>query len=395
MSSNNKSNSQNEKVLLKGNEAFAEAAIRGGLRFYFGYPITPQSEIPEFMSRELPKRGGVFLQAESELGAINMAYGAGAAGGAVFISSSSPGIALMQEGMSFLCSAEVPLVALNVSRGGPGIGGIQPGQADYFQTTRGGGNGDYKIPVFAPASIQEAIDLIYEAAELADKWRNPIMIFADGIMGQMMEPVSLPEQRPFIEAGDIRKAKPWAATGYGEDASKRSIVKSLRMQPDELEAHVEKLFEKYARAEKELVRVETRDLDDADIVLVAFGTVARIAREAIDILAERGIKAGLIRPISLWPFPYATFDEIGARTKAVISAELSMGQMLEDVKIGVGKRLPVRLIHRTGGMIPTSLELADSAEKIYIESGGTGFNNILINNTGLQPGRRSGDKEVL
>jgi len=196
-----------DKVLMKGNEAFAEAAIRGGARFYFGYPITPQSEIPEFMSAQLPKRGGKFLQAESELGAINMAYGAGAAGGAVFISTSSPGIALMQEGMSFLCSAEVPLVALNVSRGGPGIGGIQPGQADYFQATRGGGNGDYKIPVFAPASIQEAIDLIYEAVELANTWRNPIMIFADGIMGQMMEPVTLPEPRPFTEPGRDPRAK--------------------------------------------------------------------------------------------------------------------------------------------------------------------------------------------
>jgi len=354
-----------EKVLLKGNEAFAEAAIRSGLRFYFGYPITPQSEIPEFMSRELPKRGGAFLQAESELGAINMAYGAGAAGGAVFVSSSSPGIALMQEGMSFLCSAEVPLVALNVSRGGPGIGGIQPGQADYYQVTRGGGNGDYKIPVFAPASIQEAINLIYEAAELAEYWRNPIMIYVDGIMGQMMEPVSLPEQRKFRDSSEIRAAKPWAITGYGDDDSKRNIVKSLRMQPDDLERHVDFLFEKYHRAEKELCRVETQDVEDSDIVIVAYGTVARIAREAIEILAERGIKAGLIRPISLWPFPYDEFDKIGDRTKVVISAELSMGQMMDDVKIGVGKRLPVELICRTGGMIPTSLELADSAEKIY------------------------------
>ena len=357
-----------EKVLLKGNEAFAEAAIRGGLNFYFGYPITPQSEIPEFMSRELPKRGGVFLQAESELGAINMAYGAGAAGGAVFVSSSSPGIALMQEGMSFLCSAEVPLVALNVSRGGPGIGGIQPGQADYFQVTRGGGNGDYKIPCFAPASIQEAIDLIYESAELAAVWQNPFMIFVDGIMGQMMEPVTLPEQRDFIDSAKIRETKPWAITGYGDDDSKRNIVKSLRMQPDDLERHVEYLFEKYARAEKELCRVETQDVDDCDLVLVAYGTVARISREAIEILAERGIKAGLIRPISLWPFPYDAFDAISDRTKVVISAELSMGQMMQDVKIGVGKRFPVELIKRTGGMIPTSLELADAAEKLYKEA---------------------------
>lgn len=356
-----------EKVLMKGNEAFAEAAIRGGARFYFGYPITPQSEIPEFMSRELPKRGGTFLQAESELGAINMAYGAGASGGNVFISSSSPGIALMQEGLSFLCSAEVPLVILNVSRGGPGIGGIQPGQADYLQVTRGGGNGDYKIPVFAPASIQEAVDLIYEAVSLSDYWQNPIFIFADGIMGQMMEPVKLPEPRPFIKEEDIRAKKPWAITGYGEDASTRRIVKSLRMQPDELEAHVEKLFKKYALAEKELCRVETIDVEDADIVFVAFGTVARITKEAMELLAEQGIKAGLIRPISLWPFPYDAFDKIGPKTKVVISAELSMGQMIDDVRLGVGKRLPVKLIHRTGGIIPTSIEIAEKAKKILSE----------------------------
>jgi 2-oxoglutarate ferredoxin oxidoreductase subunit alpha len=354
-----------DKVLMKGNEAFAEAAIRGGARFYFGYPITPQSEIPEYMSRELPKRGGTFLQAESELGAINMAYGAGAAGGSVFMSSSSPGIALMQEGLSFMCSAEVPLVILNVSRGGPGIGGIQPGQADYFQVTRGGGNGDYKIPVFAPASVQEAIDLIYEAVPLADYWQNPIFIFADGIMGQMMEPVRLPEPRPFLEEKDIPAKKPWAIVGYGEHPEKRNIVKSLRMQPDELEAHVEKLFRKYAVAEKELCRYESVGTEDADVVFVAFGTVSRIAREAIELLAEQGIKAGLIRPISLWPFPYKAFDELSPKTKVVISAELSMGQMLDDVKRGVAGRYPVELIHRTGGMIPTSIEVAEKALKLY------------------------------
>ncbi len=357
-----------QKVLMKGNEAFAEAAIRGGARFYFGYPITPQSEIPEYMSRELPKRGGTFLQAESELGAVNMAYGAAASGGNVFISSSSPGIALMQEGLSFMCSAEVPVVILNVSRGGPGIGGIQPGQADYFQATRGGGNGDYRIPVFAPSSIQEAIDLIYEAVTLADYWQNPIFIFADGIMGQMMEPVLLPEARPFVKEEDIAAKKPWAIVGYGSDDSKRNIVKSLRMQPDELEAHVEKLFRKYALAEKELTRYENIDVKDADLVFVAFGTVARIAKEAIEILATEGIKAGLIRPISLWPFPKAAFDELTDKTKVVISAELSMGQMIDDVKMGLCGRYPVELIHRTGGMIPTSIEIAEKAKKIYLDA---------------------------
>ena len=356
-----------EKVLMKGNEAFAEAAIRGGARYYFGYPITPQNEIPEFMSRELPKRGGSFLQAESELGAINMAYGAAASGGRVFITSSSPGIALMQEGFSFLSSAEVPLVALTVCRGGPGIGGIHPGQADYLQVTRGGGNGDYKVPVFAPSSIQEAVDLIYEAIELADHWRNPVMIFTDGILGQMMEPVTLPEPRPDADPAEVKRRKPWALTGYGDDDSRRTVVKSLRMQPDDLEEHVEKLFEKYAIAEKELVRVETIGVEDADVVFVAFGTVARITKETIELLAERGINAGLIRPISLWPFPYDAFDALTDKTKVVISAELSMGQLIQDVQIGVGKRFPIRLINRTGGIIPTSLEIADRAERILGE----------------------------
>jgi 2-oxoglutarate ferredoxin oxidoreductase subunit alpha len=352
---------------MKGNEAFAEAAIRGGSRYYFGYPITPQNEIPEFMSREMPKHGGAFLQAESELGAVNMAYGAAASGGRVFITSSSPGIALMQEGLSFLCSSEVPLVVLNVSRGGPGIGGIQPGQADYTQATRGGGNGDYKVPVFAPSSIQEAIDLVYEAVELADYWQNPIMIFTDGILGQMMEPVVLPEPRPEKSASDIKKDKPWSLTGYGEDDSRRVIVKSLRMIPDELEKHVEKLFAKYAKAEKELVRVETVDIEDAEIVFVAFGTVARITKEAIGMLADKGVKAGLIRPISLWPFPYDAFDKLSGKTKVVISTEMSMGQLLQDVQIGVGKRFPIKLINRTGGIIPTSLEIAERAKRILEE----------------------------
>jgi len=351
---------------MKGNEAFAEAAIRGGCRYYFGYPITPQSEIPEFMARELPRRGGVFLQAESELGAINMTYGCASAGGNVFISSSSPGISLMQEGMSFLCSAEVPCTILNVSRCGPGIGGIQPGQADYFQMTRGGGNGDYKIPTFAPASIQETVDILYEAPMLADEIRNPVAILADGMMGQMMEPVSLPEPKKQIMPDEVAGYKPWALTGSDAKADKkRVVVKSLRLQPEDLEVHVENLFEKYRRLEKELVRYETVGLEGADVVFVAFGTMSRLCREAIDILAEQGIKAGLIRPISIWPFPYKAFDEIDfGTTKAVISTELSMGQMIEDVRMGVCGRLPVELIHRTGGMIPTSLEVVEKAKKI-------------------------------
>ncbi|MDR0469730.1 MAG: 3-methyl-2-oxobutanoate dehydrogenase subunit VorB [Peptococcaceae bacterium] len=356
-----------EKVLMKGNEAFAETAIRAGCGYYFGYPITPQSEIPEYMSRELDRRGGAFLQAESELGAINMAYGAGAAGGSVFLSSSSPGIALMQEGISFLCSAGVPATILNVSRCGPGVGGIQPGQADYFQATRGGGNGDYHVPVFAPDRLQEAVDLIYEAPMIADKYRNPVMILADGMMGQMMEPIVLPEQRPIIKPGDIPACKPWAVTGKAGHGGTKNVVQSLYMQPEDLSKHVGDMFMNYAEAEKELVRYETTGLEGAEIVFVAFGTVARLCRETIELLAGQDIKAGLIRPISLWPFPYKAFDEIDPGTKAVISVELSMGQMMEDVRIGVCGRKPVCLINRVGGLVPTSIEVMD--ETLAIREG--------------------------
>ncbi len=354
------------KVLMKGNEAFAEAAIRAGVKCYFGYPITPQNEIPEYMSHELPKAGGAFLQAESELAAVNMAFGAAASGGRVFISTSSPGLALMQEGLGFICSAEVPLVALNVSRGGPGVGGIQPGQADYTQVTCGGYNGDAKIPVFAPAGIQECVDLIYECFDIAEAYRNPVMILADAMMGQMMEPVVLPPKKEITPAADIPKIKPWAITGTGQHEG-RNVIFSLRMQPDALERHVEHLFEKYARAEKELVRYSASGLADAEVVLVAFGTMSRLCAEAVELLAERGVRAGLIRPISLWPFPDRAFDEIGRRAKLVISTELSMGQMLRDVKAAVRGRWNVGLIHRTGGVVPSSIEIADRAMKLLRE----------------------------
>ena len=351
------------KVLMKGNEAFGEAAIRAGCKCYFGYPITPQNEIPEYMSHELPKAGGAFIQAESELAAVNMAYGASASGGRVFISTSSPGLALMQEGLGFICSCEVPLVVLNVSRGGPGVGGIQPGQADYIQVTRGGYNGDAKIPVFAPAGIQECVDLIYEAFDIADKYRNPVMIFADGMMGQMMEPVELPAARGITPVEKINEAKPWAITGTDRHEG-RNVVFSLRMEPDVLEKHVEHLFEKYAEAEKELVRYKTQDLEDAEIVFVAFGTMSRLAAEAIELLGEQGIKAGMIRPISLWPFPNEAFDQIGPKTKIVISTELNMGQMITDVQLAAKGRWPVGLINRTGGIVPSSLEIVERAKNL-------------------------------
>lgn len=350
------------KVLMKGNEAFGEAAIRAGCKCYFGYPITPQNEVPEYMSHELPKAGGAFVQAESELAAINMAYGAAAAGGRVFISTSSPGLALMQEGLGFICSTEVPIVALNVSRGGPGVGGIQPGQADYFQATRGGYNGDAKIPVFAPSGIQECVDMIYESFDIAEKYRNPVLILADGMIGQMMEPVELPPQKAITPVDKISEERPWAITGTDHHEG-RNVIFSLRLVPDVLETHVEHMFEKYAQAEKELVRYSSMNLEDAEIVFVAFGTMSRLCAEAIEILEERGIKAGLIRPISLWPFPDKAFDEISPKTKVVISTELSMGQMIQDVKAAVNGRFPVRLINRTGGIVPSSLEIAYRAIK--------------------------------
>ncbi|MBR0377778.1 MAG: 3-methyl-2-oxobutanoate dehydrogenase subunit VorB [Lachnospiraceae bacterium] len=355
------------RVLMKGNEAFAEAAIRAGVKCYFGYPITPQNEIPEYMSHELPKAGGAFIQAESELAAINMAFGASASGGRVFISTSSPGLALMQEGIGFIASCEVPLVILNVSRGGPGVGGIQPGQADYLQVTRGGYNGDVRVPVFAPSSIQECANLIYECFDIADEYRNPVVILADGMLGQMMEPVELPEARGITPVEKINDERPWAITGT-DNHPERNVVYSLRLDPQVLENHCFDMFEKYAKAEKELVRWTDQGLEDAEIVFVAFGTMSRLCVEAIELLEERGIKAGLIRPISLWPYPNAAFDKIGKNCKVVISTELSMGQMITDVKTAVQGRWPVSLINRTGGMVPSSIEIADRAEKALKEA---------------------------
>ncbi len=268
-----------EKVLMKGNEAIAEAAIRCGCRYYFGYPITPQNEIPEYLSRELQKVGGYFVQAESELAAINMAYGGAAAGGRVFVSSSSPGIALMQEGFSFLCSTEMPLVILNVSRGGPGVGGIQPAQADYYQATRGGGNGDYHLIVYAPASIQEAVDMMANAFRIAEEYNNPMMLLADGLIGQMMEPIILPESISDEELAEIQRKKTWALTGTKE-IREHNVIKSLDLKPEELEQRILDMERKYIRAKEELVQYETLGLELADVVMVAYGSTARIAEEA-------------------------------------------------------------------------------------------------------------------
>lgn len=352
-----------EKKLMKGNEAFATAAINAGCRYYFGYPITPQNEVPEFMSRELPKAGGAFIQAESELGAVNMAYGAAAAGGRVLLSSSSPGIALMQEGISLLCSVQLPVVFINVMRGGPGIGSIQPGQADYNQVTRGGGNGDYHAIVYAPSSIQEAMDMIYHGFDIADEYRNPVIIAADGMLGQMMEPVVVPEARPALTEEEIPTAKPYCLTGH-KNKRDRIAINSVWLKQELLEDYINEYWPKYEKAEKELPEYENTNVADAEVVFVAYGSTSRVALEAMDLLKKDGINAGLIRPKTLWPFPNKAFEEIGSKTKKVISVELSQGQLINDVKLAVCGKYPVELINRVGGMLLDPIEVAERTKKI-------------------------------
>jgi len=348
--------------LMKGNEVFAEAAISAGCRYYFGYPITPQNELAEYMSRKLPGHGGSFVQAESELAAVSMAYGGAAAGGRVLISSSSPGIALMQEGISFLCSVEMPLVVINVSRGGPGVGCIQPGQGDYFQATRGGGNGDYHLIVYAPGSLQEAADMVAEAFDIADEYWNPVMILADGMLGQMMEPVSIPAYKNHAGKESFR-AKPWALTGHGYGRP-HNVIRSLELIPEELERRCDGYWSKYRKAEEELPEYETLDLKGAEAVIFAYGSTARIAKEAMKILEKEGIRTGMIRPLTLWPFPYGALDRIDADSvRVLVSAELSRGQMMQDVLIGSAGRWPVRLVNRVGGMLLSPPEMADMIRK--------------------------------
>jgi 2-oxoglutarate/2-oxoacid ferredoxin oxidoreductase subunit alpha len=348
----------NKKVLMKGNEAFALAAIKSGCKYYFGYPITPQNEIPEYMSHELKKSGGSFVQAESEIAAINMAYGAGAAGGRVMITSSSPGIALMQEGISFLCSVEVPCVIINVSRGGPGIGTILPGQSDYYQSTRGGGNGDYHLIVYAPASIQESVELIMKAFELSDSYRNPILILVDGMIGQMMEPVLFPEENKMTNID-----KPWALTGTKGERI-HNVIKSVHLQAEELENWNTHLAKKYKIIKDKEVLYEEINTQNADIVFVAYGTTSRIVKEAMETLKEQGINTGIIRPITLWPFPYEALEKLSGDVKAVISVELSQGQMVDDVRLGVNGKIPVHFVGRCGGIVISSSEVVDFAKSI-------------------------------
>lgn len=346
------------KVLMKGNEAIGAAAIAAGCKYFFGYPITPQSELPEYMSRELPKVGGVFLQAESEVAAINMVYGAAGAGARVMTSSSSPGMSLKQEGISYIAGAELPCLLVNIMRGGPGLGSIQPSQTDYFQATRGGGNGDYRMVVFAPSDVQELVDLIIEGFDIADQYRNPVMVVGDGMIGQMMEPVEFktPIKRELPEKG-------WATVGTGGNR-KPNIINSLYIAPEDLEAHNIKLQAKYQKIKENEARVESYKIEDADVVIAAYGTTARIAKTAIAKLEKEGYKVGLIRPITLWPYPYDEFKKINPNCKGVLTVEMNNGQMVDDVKIAVEGKFPVSFYGRTGGMVPTPDAIIEHVKKI-------------------------------
>ena len=345
-----------ERVLMKGNEAIAEAAIAAGCRHFFGYPITPQTEVAAYMSKRMPKVGGVYLQGESEVASINMVLGAGAAGVRVMTSTSSPGISLMAEGISYIAGSDVPCLIVNVQRGGPGLGGIQPSPADYCQATKASGHGDFHMLVFAPSTVQEMVDLVAGAFELGDKYRMPAMILSDGMLGQMMEPVALPEHR------GIEDSKEWAARGHGGKRA-HNVINSLYINPQELEDLVKARYEKYAVIKEKEQRAEEYLADDADIIVVAFGASSRVSRSAVDMARKAGIKAGLVRPITLWPFPEKFLAKHADHAKAFLSVEMSMGQMVDDVKLAIGCRKPVGFYGRTGGVIPTPKEVFDAIVK--------------------------------
>ncbi len=351
-----------EIKLMKGNEALAEAMIRAGCDAYFGYPITPQSEVLEYLSKDATQRTGmVVLQAESEVAAINMIYGAAACGRRVMTTSSSPGISLMQEGLSYIASAELPCVLTNVVRGGPGLGTIQPSQADYFQAVKGGGHGDYRLIVLAPSSVQEMVDFVRLSFDLAEKYRNPVMILADGAIGQMMEKVELFDQMP-------RKTEfpDWATTGKPKDKERRYIT-SLHIQPEKMEEINKHLQAKYKQIEKDEVRYEAFNLDDAEYILTGYGLGARICRKAMDILREKGYKVGLIRPITLFPFPKKVYKEVADKVKGILDVEMNSGQMVEDVKLSVCGKTRVEYYGRMGGMIPSPEEIVENFEKLFIK----------------------------
>jgi 2-oxoglutarate ferredoxin oxidoreductase subunit alpha len=344
---------------MKGNEALAEAAIRAGCQAYFGYPITPQSEILEYLTDEGRKRGMIVLQAESEVAAINMIYGASGAGARVMTSSSSPGISLMQEGLSYIACAELPCLVVNVNRGGPGLGTIQPSQGDYFQATKGGGHGDYHLIVLAPASVQEMADFVFDAFDLADTYRNPVMILADGALGQMMEKVEFREYDP----KDHTPVKPWATTGKPKNRE-RNIITSLHIQPEKMEEINLHLQEKYRQVCEKEVRFELVETEDADCLIVAYGLVARIAHRAVELAREQGIKVGLLRPQTLYPFPYKPIADLAEQVDGVLVVEMNAGQMVEDVRLGVEGRVPVEFHGRMGGIIPSPEEIVKALEKV-------------------------------
>lgn len=356
-----------DKVLMKGNEAIAEAAIRAGCTAYFGYPITPQNEIPAYMSQHMLDKGRTFIQAESEIGAMVMVYGASSAGARAMTSSSSPGITLKQEGISYAAGADIPCVVVNVSRGGPGLGSISPAQGDYFQSTRGGGHGDYFTLVLAPKSVQECADFTYEAFDLADKYRIPVLILADGMIGQMAEAVKLP---PMRDLKDLPK-RDWTAgnaaqvlASTGSPRPPRHIT-SINLVPDELEAKIKERFEKkYKVIIQNEQRYEEVNCGDADIVLVAYGTSARVCQGAKKLGAKAGLKIGIFRPISLWPFPHEALKKIGERGKPFLCVEMSLGQMIEDVRLSVAEKAPVHLLGRCGGVIPTEEEVFEEVKKL-------------------------------
>jgi len=345
-----------ERVLMKGNEAIAEAAIRAGCRHYFGYPITPQTEIAAYMAKKLPKIGGVFLQAESEIASINMVYGAAATGTRVMTSSSSPGISLKSEGLSYIAGSDVPAFVVNVQRGGPGLGGIQPSQSDYFQATKGGGHGDYRMIVLAPASVQEMASLTIKGLNLADKYLMTAMILADGTIGQMMEPISFEDAE--IETYD----KPWALTGTNMERE-HNIVNSLYLKADELEVKNFERFERYKIVEENEPMWEEYMMEDAELCVVAFGIASRVAKNAVVAARAEGIKVGLIRPITLWPFPKKALRAAADQVKAFVSVELNMGQMIEDIRLATECLKPVSLCNRAGGMIPSPDQVLESIRK--------------------------------
>ncbi len=349
-----------KRVLVKGNEAICMGALAAGCKFYFGYPITPQNDIPEYMSAHMPEVGGTFIQAESEVASINMLLGAAATGARAMTSSSSPGISLKQEGISYLCGSEVPGVVVNMSRSGPGLGGIHPSQGDYFQSTRGGGHGDYRVLVLAPSTAQENYDLTMLAFDLADKYRNPVMILGDALIGNIKEPVELKPYRRKI------KPKDWALTGAHRRP--RRIVKSLFLADGELTDHNWRLYKKYQRMAKE-TRFENYRADDAKLVLVAFGSVGRILKTSVDMLREKGLAVGLLRPITVYPFPHQAVQEAAERTGHLMVVELNTGQMVEDVRLAVEGRAPVDFYGRPPGSIPTPNELAKEVAKVWRKRG--------------------------